>query len=72
MRNTATTMTPMFHNQTEHQQQHKLEEEQRAFEKQFDMIEKQLQNESVTTEETQIRMKLKRSLLELHVRQKHQ
>lgn len=51
MRNTATTMTPMFHNQTEHQQQHKLEEEQRAFEKQFDMIEKQLQNESVTTEE---------------------
>ena len=32
MRNTATTMTPMFHNQTEHQQQHKLEEEQRAFE----------------------------------------
>lgn len=51
MRNTATTMTPMFHNQTEHQQQHKLEEEQRALEKQFDMIEKQLQNESVTTEE---------------------
>lgn len=51
MRNGTTTMTPMFQNQTEHQQQHKFEEEQRAFEKQFDLIEKQLQNEPVTTEE---------------------
>ena len=72
MRNTATTMTPMFHNQTEHQQQHKLEEEQRAFEKQFDMIENSCKMNLSLLKKTQIRMKLKRSLLELHVRQKHQ
>ncbi|EMG50270.1 hypothetical protein SBY92_003614 [Candida maltosa Xu316] len=36
---------PSFQNQTEHQQSHKLEEEQRRFENEFAMIEKHLQAE---------------------------
>ena len=42
IRNNVVSMAPLYQNQSEHQQSHKLEEEQRRFENEFDLIEKHL------------------------------
>ncbi|RCK57912.1 hypothetical protein Cantr_06886 [Candida viswanathii] len=42
MRTNVMPVAPVYQNQTEHQQAHKLEEEQRQFENEFDLVEKHL------------------------------